>query len=144
MKKASTATRPLRKRRCRGGIASALKSLPAEKLPTAAAAVPGDIEALNRHFLLLAKQYAHTSPQLASEVLGIPDRYAETIVNLSIQQIEDIAKSHILLFSLRFSSVSSFWDGTVKQVNGENIDITRVMLTAMQLSLGRSQGGDNV
>jgi len=103
-----------------------------------------DIEDMNRHYLCLAKQLASQDSCLAADVMGVPERYASIIENLTFRQIDEISRSHMLLFTLRFAENSTFWNGLASNINTENSDVAKMMLTAMQLSSCSLGGQPNV
>lgn len=90
-----------------------------------------DIKILNRHYLLLARDLCRHDQERAQQIVGIPSRYHQLFAELTFNQVNDIACSTSLLFSLRFIN-NKFWETAVKP---DSAQLTNVL--AVALSLGQ-------
>lgn len=90
-----------------------------------------DIKILNLHYLLLARDLCRHDQERAQQIVGIPTRYHQLFADMTFNQVNDIACSTSLLFSLRFKN-NKFWESAVKP---DSTQLTNVL--AVALSLGQ-------
>lgn len=92
-----------------------------------------DLENLNRMYLNLAREMCNIDPDLASQTLGIPQRYQKVITALTLAQIDYLAQSNVLIFQMRFTS-SNYWQKVAGHIQPETAKLSKIFTTAMALA----------
>ncbi|MCK9171940.1 MAG: flagellar transcriptional regulator FlhD [Desulfuromonas thiophila] len=100
---------------------------------------PGsDLHALNRQYLLLARELSRHQPAKAEELLGVPARYQSCLAGLTYAQIDSLASSPTVLFQLRFSH-TNFWKSCNEKTSEAMRPYTHLVATAMSLAQTQHQ-----
>lgn len=93
-----------------------------------------DLQYANFQNLVLAQKLLQDSPFSARHVLGITEKEAEFITNLSPSELSRLANTDLMLFSFRFNDRSL---GQLRDfIEGDNLALTHLHLNACSAPQG--------